>query len=243
MSSHQKIKIIVDRFIELCQRTILDHVIAIALVGSSSRGDFILEKSDVDLLLVLKNESAGNRRVYEEVAKVCQEIDPVKKILKDVFIYTEDELSSPYLISTITYLWLYDAKVNGKVAYGNKDILKQIRIPQKIDHELCKKILLWFKVILENLSFYHPPSPDTHVKIVSSALLNYTTCLIALKSGKVLFKREQLAEMCKKLFSTDLIYQAIRNKHADQISKDEAERFHERAVSFVIQSSKEIKLV
>jgi predicted nucleotidyltransferase len=239
MSSYPKA--VIDRFVSLCQRRISDHVLAIASVGSYSRGDFMPEKSDVDLLLVLKNNTTCDRRIYIEVAKICQEVDPSKELLKDVFIYTNDELSSPYLVSVMTYLWLYDAKVNGKVVYGNNSILEQIKIPEEIDRELCKKILLWSKLLLKNLG-YPPRSPEMITKVVSFALLNYATCLVAIKSGEVVFSREQLAETCKRLFKTDLIFQAVKNKHVDKISKDEAERFHESAVSFVVEAFKDLEL-
>jgi len=112
-------------------------VVSIILYGSASSGEFIEDRSNVNLLIVLDNATIAN----------CSKIEPVinskrYKEFEPIFFSKEDLLSS----TDVFPIEFLDMRENYKVLFG-EDVLKDLNIDLKnlrfqCEHELKSKLIL-----------------------------------------------------------------------------------------------------
>jgi len=132
----QKIKNLLDDFVQKLKETYQDQLVSAILYGSAASGEFAHKHSNINLLVVLKNTG------LENLDKISKIVTARKfQILNPLFL-TEDYIKESLDVFPIEFL---DMKENFVVLYG-RDILEGLEIDLRnlrfqCEHELRAKLL------------------------------------------------------------------------------------------------------
>lgn len=127
-----------------------DHLLAIYLIGSLGGGYYRPGQSDIDTILIVKDNAVLTQETAEEIAAIYQERYHVPKGFGAVLIY-EKELFPPYLKSEAEEfefsVEIARLKTQGRLFYGNYS-LDHIPMPTK-DHLIkdAKIMENWFSSV------------------------------------------------------------------------------------------------
>lgn len=190
-----KIKNNLEIFTRVLENIYAKELISIIVYGSAASGEFIDERSNVNLLVVLKDASLSALRKARKLVNNRQ-----FKLIKPLFLNPE-YINSSLDVFPIEFL---DISENYFVLYGN-DILKGLKIDIKnlrfqCEQELRAKLLGLKNIYLHNKDKY--ALKDLLFRAFTS-LLHILRNLLRLKGGAPLYLKEEILKEVERVFSFD----------------------------------------
>lgn len=195
-----------------------DNLESITIYGSAAGKDFIARKSDINVLVIIKEED------FESLRKVLKYVNIWRKEKIAVpLILTRNELSSSLDVFPMEFL---DMKDNHKTIYG-KDPFKKIRIGMKnlrheCEHEIKGKLIKLREIFLEI-----GKNEKEIVKLLVSSLNTFIAIfrnILRLKKETVPKTREEVLSKIFKIFKIkgDVFLKIVKLKTGElKLSKQE----------------------
>jgi len=174
-----------------------ENVISIVLYGSATGDDYVPKKSDVNLLIVLKELKLSHLTAGHKLVAEGQK----RKIVAPLFL-TEDHIAASKDVFPIEYL---EIKENNIVLFG-KDIFRTMTIDQQHLKLFCEQELKWKVIRLRQSYLESGLNPNNIRELVSKSmksLFPVFRTLLRLRSVKPKVDKESIINQISDTFKLD----------------------------------------
>ena len=188
---------ILDNFAQELHKIYTDDLISVILYGSASSGEFVPRHSDLNILVVLKNDSPENLKKCSDIVNNWR-----FRNIRPVF-FTQSYISSSNDVFPIEFL---DMKENYKVLSG-KDVLKDLSIDTKNLRFQCEQELRVKLFSLKQLYLHKSrdiPALKHLLFKTSTSVMHILRNVLRVKGIQPPYLKNDILKLCAKEFEFDM---------------------------------------
>jgi hypothetical protein len=199
-----------DKFCQQLQTALADKLVAAILYGGLTKGEFIPEKSDVNVMAVLREITVD---ILDQIAPILDE--GRRNLHLNLLTVTEADLADSAEVFPIKFL---DIQRHHRVLIG-QDVASALKVPRDRLRRQCAREIMNLQLRLRQFYLERRHRPEliesTLQRAVSTLLINLNV-LVELKTGHASATKAAVIEAAENIgFDGQLLQQYLRLKRGE----------------------------